>query len=416
MKLRKVIATALLATVASGAVAIHATSSTSTAAPASAISAAPREHGASASTGERAKEAARTRTQADPKTMVDRFAALTGSLGTTTSATPTANRGAGAYLVDGSDRAPGSSAGATARAGTGGSTFDLLAASVGADLATNDDFPVAGATGLGRDDGTTKLMYSGEPYYAIGGYGYLDQAKLPAQVGRLYEFDQDAVGKWVQKGSCSGTIVARDLVLTAAHCVKGSGGWVFYPGLYGDNAPYGSWASTSAMYDAGYDGGLGDTRAFDYGFVKLQPSSAGTLPGDVINPFPVLTDSTQVSMDLLSEGYPVDGWWNSNGNCNGDVHCYPWYCQGARAEVQDHGNGFRSMGIGCLTNGGMSGGPMFGVYNGQWYVVSVNSTGGYLFDEAGNTTTARPCWYMYNLWGPEFRQGRYDSVRVAAEG
>jgi hypothetical protein len=417
VKLRKVIATALLATIASGAVALHATSSTSTAAPAGPVSAAPREHGTSSSTGERASGTERTSAQADPSTMVDRFAQLTGSLSTASTVTPTAERGAGAYLADGSDRLPGSVDGAVARAGNGGSTVELLRSPVDAATKAGDDSPDLDlSNGIARNDGTTKLMYDGEPYFAVTNDGYLAQESLPAQVGRVYGFNQDAAGNWKVTAPCSGTLVTRDLVITAAHCLKGKDGWVFYPALYGDSTPYGSWASTSATFDAGYLGSSG-TQAFDYGFVKLQPNAAGTLPGDVIKPFPVLTDSTQVaSMNLVSEGYPVEGWWESQGNCNWNVHCYPWFCESSRAQVYDHGNGFRSIGWGCVANGGISGGPVFGQYNGQWYLVSVHSTGGYMFDQSGNAITTRPAWYMFNSWGPELRQGRYESVVAAAGG
>jgi hypothetical protein len=75
--------------------------------------------------------------------------------------------------------------------------------------------------------------------------------------------------------TCSGSVVhsaGRNLVLTAAHCVYGSGiGYDFVPAYHDGIAPYGVWSATRVYLDPAW--ASGHDPAHDYAFLQVLPRS-----------------------------------------------------------------------------------------------------------------------------------------------
>jgi hypothetical protein len=233
--------------------------------------------------------------------------------------------------------------------------------------------------------------------------GYLSYDGLPQQVGYLemYTGGQSA-------GSCSATVVDTNMVLTAAHCVDEVDCFRFYPDLFGEQAAYGSWDSCRAFLPQSYRSPEAWRWVFDYALIVFPPNGRGSI-GDVVGTQPVLMDTTGLSLPKYNVGYPGEGWFADR--CTGE-RCFPWYCSAAdpgSAGRIDWGNGYASMAHGCDLNGGISGGPIFGQYDGRWYVVSVNSTGGIVVPCSGPCASDRNSYYMQNMWGPGFRTGAFDT-------
>lgn len=76
---------------------------------------------------------------------------------------------------------------------------------------------------------------------------------------------------------CSASVVAspsRDLVLTAAHCISGTGaGVLFVPGYLDGQQPYGVWTVTGAYVDPSWIAG-GDTQ-HDFAILRVAPQVRG---------------------------------------------------------------------------------------------------------------------------------------------
>lgn len=251
--------------------------------------------------------------------------------------------------------------------------------------------------------GNEAIGYAGQPVFELWGSGYLPYNDLPANVGRLENFDANGN----PMGGCSGTVVATDLVLTAAHCVNTASCFRFWPDLYGTQARYGAWDSCQAWYAVNYDSPNQWRLVYDYALVKMAPNGSGSI-GDVVGTSTVLMDTAGLNMPKYNMGYPSEGWFAS-GNCApGGTACYPWFCWAPDSGRFNWGDGWSSMGWGCDANGGISGGPVFADYNGRRYVVSVNSTGGSIVPCPVACSSNRNSYYMINMWGPSFRSGAFD--------
>ena len=76
---------------------------------------------------------------------------------------------------------------------------------------------------------------------------------------------------------CTASVVSsptRDLVITAAHCVFGTGvGMTFVPGSVNGSAPYGRWTVTSAYVDPAWKSRQDPLR--DVAFLRVAPQFAG---------------------------------------------------------------------------------------------------------------------------------------------
>ena len=128
-----------------------------------------------------------------------------------------------------------------------------------------------------------------------------------------------------------------------------------------------------------------------------------------MNVFQVLAGLGKAALGLSTVllGYPVEGFFA--GGCSGG-NCYPWYCAGPPADaVSVTRQGVRSVGFGCVTAGGMSGGAVFAQVAGRWAVVSLVSVGP-RFDSGGRPCSASPCFYGHNVIGPEFTAGFFDQL------
>ena len=263
------------------------------------------------------------------------------------------------------------------------------------------------------------------PAFPIGTAGHLFQVS-PA-VGRLYMYDCSLIDpddgsclstpSWV--GTCSATVVARNLLMTAGHCVHFGywhWGFVFKSGQVG----------LTSLSDWGAIGGAWtyqkwvDSKDFsaDVAFINIPPgANGGNYIGDTTGYFTILYNSS--GGPKYSLGYPSEGIFGkqhtdgANGTqpaCMGD-YCIPYHCYsnvgGFNRFADDpslYYGAWYTVGWGCYATGGSSGGPVFEFYNGNWYVNGATST-----SEAAVTYTdgcpsdpSRPggvcIWYAKNQW------------------
>jgi V8-like Glu-specific endopeptidase len=216
-------------------------------------------------------------------------------------------------------------------------------------------------------------------------------------VGRLYYREPNGVPY-----TCSGTVVSRDVVVTAGHCAytappNAVTGWnsmeMFVPDKYGSSKPYGSWAiATSSTWPRWRQSGW---WPHDYAFLKIAPDSAGRHIGDLTGTAGLVIDATTID-DIWSIGYPRTGFFRTwDGEYS--YYCYSPYSSPSTVADSDGVVGY-DIGYGCYMTGGASGGPMFVNYQGSWInVVSVNS---HCWPVGCNGEGANV--WSRNLWGPYF--------------
>ena len=299
----------------------------------------------------------------------------------------------------------------------------------------DDDLPSAGDLPLPSTGPLTQAF--NEPLY---GYRSADYAgSVAPAVGRVIQWDYIQGQGWYRTNSCSGTVVGPDIVLTAGHCVYSPDhnaqlgpyeAYSFLPGLNGASAPYGEWfapaerAFVHQAYIDGINSGAQWAPVLDYAFIKLPPAdNNGLRISSYTGSFQVAMESAWSTPNKFGVGYPVEGAFSSKngGGCDnsfqgwglpGGWACYPWYCDSWNGGYVDFGGGWYDVGWGCLSNGGSSGGGVFAQIGSTWYVVSLTSLGGYIYDINGNLCQDRATcsWTMRNSWGPQFRQGWLDSL------
>jgi V8-like Glu-specific endopeptidase len=221
------------------------------------------------------------------------------------------------------------------------------------------------------------------PWHSATRYGYAPS--IPA-VGRL----------WFTSGgsrlACTATAITNNIVVTAAHCVydtstrQWSKKLAFVPGVNGTRRPYGKFPGRTTIVpsrwtDPAWQRGPGTGGhayfAQDFAFVVLRPNRAGRHVGSYVQPFGLLANAPSGSIYHL--GYPYEGPFSS---CTAK-NCRPWHVSSPIQRYSQYAGGKYDVGISAYTSGGMSGGPWFQEYNGQWYVASVLSHGGKAYSANG---------------------------------
>ena len=274
-----------------------------------------------------------------------------------------------------------------------------------------------------------------------GPWGYLTAVQTPKFVGELIITAFDG-----QMYRCSGTVVDRDLILTAGHCVlddpaapfdannpsnpaglpQRATHVKFHAGLYG-SSEIGTWETATAADIHPSDGYYYDLRgdtpeakdlddtANDFALVKLAPNNQGHI-GDVTGFIPVRPNLGRAPLDKVTLHYPAAGFFNAH--CTGSS-CMPMYCLSPNPPVFQTESfattGRYVVGNGCPLMNGSSGAGIFSLFDGQWWVVSVVSRGGDRTIEgeptkAGSTDGA----YTVNTIGAELNNDAYPALFQAA--
>jgi V8-like Glu-specific endopeptidase len=192
--------------------------------------------------------------------------------------------------------------------------------------------------------------------------------------GKVF-FTDHTGGHWV----CSGSLVnspAKNVVITAGHCVYGTAGgelpagetwhsnWVFAPDFNYGYAPFGYWTANQLWTMTNYVN-YGDEQD-DIGAAILNRNAYGQNAVALLGGqgFAWNQNSTQYVYDF---GYPAAPPFNGQSlqECDGWASYNAWWW--VNMEM-----------LHCNFTGGSSGGPWLMDFNGQWgYINSVNDAGGY---------------------------------------
>jgi hypothetical protein len=279
-----------------------------------------------------------------------------------------------------------------------------------------------------------------------GDWGYLTAGQAPAFIGELVinAFDFATTGTQYR---CSGTVVARDVILTAGHCVLDFPAApttanpdpsplplqaikvTFTPGLYGATSPLGVWQTLSKDDIHPSPGFFNDLRADtpevsgidettnDWALIRLAPNANGQHIGDVTGIVPVAPDLGRAPLAKMSLHYPAGGFFSEHCRGGSPLNCQPVFCTSPNPPVFSADRpGRYVVSIGCPLMNGSSGGGVFSFYDGQWWVVSVISRGpdSRIDGEPNQSTTPTLGAYTVNSIGPELNSDAYPALLATA--
>mgnify|MGYP000972664976 CR=1 FL=1 len=216
----------------------------------------------------------------------------------------------------------------------------------------------ATATSAAGDGGVTPQEFgtSGQPYTTsrVNLFNDLTADQYPySAAGKLF-FNIGA-----DTFVCSGSLIKRGIVVTAAHCVANFGArqfysnWRFVPAYNNGVAPYGTWTAASARVLTSYFAGTdpcaqrGVICQNDVAILRLNPQG-GAFPGPRTGTL----------------GYGINGYsYNGSGQVLIKQLGYPVALDGGGLMEQTDSQGFTAASfsnntiIGSLQTGGSSGGP-----------------------------------------------------------
>jgi hypothetical protein len=276
-----------------------------------------------------------------------------------------------------------------------------------------------------------------------GEWGYLTPAQTPKFIGELVinAFDFATTGRQYR---CSGTVVARDVILTAGHCVlddpaaptpavpspsplpRKATKVSFKAGLYG-SAALGEWHTTSDADIHPSDGYVNDLRSDtpevsaidnttnDWALIKLAPNGSVHI-GDVTGIVPVAPNLGRSPLTKVSLHYPAGGFFSERCRSGNPLTCQPVFCTSPNPPVYGADvPGRFVVSIGCPLMNGSSGGGVFSFHNGQWWTVSVISRGpDNLINGEPNNGPPSDGAYTVNTIGPELNLDAYPALLTLA--
>jgi V8-like Glu-specific endopeptidase len=227
--------------------------------------------------------------------------------------------------------------------------------------------------------GTARASWYGmELPWMITSYGYTSATNA---VGRLF-FTMPSG----DRNFCSASVVAPNVIVTAAHCVRDSDAsarenshYEFIPGKYGSSEPFGRFTGRAVTYwqewyREDFQCNATECRAnysFDYAFITLNRNAAGYNVGQYTGSYGLWTGAPQSSVYIL--GYPGEGSWSANQD-------YPYHCRATPQKYNQYIGGGWDVGLSCLNTGGSSGGPWFQTASdGRAYISSVMSHTGKVY-------------------------------------
>jgi hypothetical protein len=205
---------------------------------------------------------------------------------------------------------------------------------------------------------------------------------------------------------CSGTLIERGIIITAAHCIYDNGLTGGSSGYYHERVPLeftpnSTWNGATAIELYPGDGAVATLYApnhvwrivnawvpqcwaenngqCDVAFAELEPARDGSYVGDVLGWWRVVTHLTiPIGARYFVVGYPGSGAFASGGMGYGNLQ---YFCD-TRWQGEFWNHSTLSAGVnnisseGCGMTGGASGGPDFiALSDGTWAVNGVNSAG-----------------------------------------